>query len=153
MVALLLGHCALARAQEYLGEYDYLEPYNQRQIEPLLIDEGISHHDSHYIYLKCPPALPHPQRHVSLRLIDPLSFTLIDVTSGPTARGGLKLDSIPYSRAFFELYEGAIYMHRAQQYFVTKLDLETLTALCKPVSVTYYTRANNANHVNIVKLF
>ena len=119
----------------------------------LLIDEGISHHDSHYIYLKCPPALPHPQRHVSLRLIDPLSFTLIDVTSGPTARGGLKLDSIPYSRAFFELYEGAIYMHRAQQYFVTKLDLETLTALCKPVSVTYYTRANNANHVNIVKLF
>ena len=42
-------------------------------------------------------------------------------------------------------------MHRAQQYAVTKLNLQTLQAICRPVSVGYYTRANNHGSVTIVR--
>lgn len=42
-------------------------------------------------------------------------------------------------------------MHRAQQYAVTNLNLQTLQAMCRPVSVEYYTRANNHDRVTIVR--
>ena len=47
--------------------------------------------------------------------------------------------SLGYSRAFYELFEGAIYMHRAKQFLVHKLDLGSKRALCKPARVGYYT--------------
>ncbi len=44
-----------------------------------------------------------------------------------------------YSRAFYELFEGAIYMHRADQYLVKKLDLIRHKAYCTPTKVDYHT--------------
>ena len=49
------------------------------------------------------------------------------------------IDSLGYSRAFYELFEGAIYMHRAKQYLVHQLDLSSKRALSRPVRVGYYT--------------
>ena len=62
------------------------------------------------------------------------------------------IDSLGYSRAFYELYEGAIYMHRTIQYLVTKLDLIAHVAHTIPVKVKYYTSASNKTTVNIIKV-
>lgn len=53
--------------------------------------------------------------------------SLVGVSSGP--------------RAFKECHEGAVYLHRARQYVVTKLDLERRNVLVKPARLEYYTRA------------
>ena len=53
--------------------------------------------------------------------------------------GGMVIDSLGYSRAFYELFEGAIYMHRAKQFLVHQLDLSSKRALSRPVKVGYYT--------------
>ena len=83
---------------------------------------------------------------IGLRMIDPVSISIVD-----DSRGGLIIDTIGYSRAFFELYEGAIYMHRAVQYLVIKLDLPACSAHTIPVRVKYYTSASNKTLVNVIK--
>jgi DEAD/DEAH box helicase domain-containing protein len=65
--------------------------------------------------------------------------------------GGRLIDSLGYSRAFYEAYEGAIYLHRGCQYLIHKLDLKLYKAYCKPVKVNYITKSNETVDVNILK--
>lgn len=62
------------------------------------------------------------------------------------------MDSIGYSRAFYELFEGAIYMHRGMQYLVIKLDIHNHFARAKPVHVKYHTNASNRTDINVIKV-
>jgi len=62
------------------------------------------------------------------------------------------IDSVPYSRAFFELFEGAIYLHQARQYLVNTLDVARATATVKPVRVDYYTQSRNHTDVDVTKV-
>jgi hypothetical protein len=84
---------------------------------------------------------------VNLRQIDPVTVRVLD-----SSRGGIEIDSLGYSRAFFELFEGAIYLHRAVQYRVTHLDLVRACAHCRPVRVKYYTSANNGTTITVTKI-
>ena len=47
-------------------------------------------------------------RSVSLRVVDPVSFDVVC--------DGHVVDEVPYSRAFYELYEGAVYLIQAKPY-------------------------------------
>jgi len=85
-------------------------------------------------------------RTVNLRLIDPLTIQVLNDSTGQI------IDSIEYSRAFFELYTGAILLQQGQQYLITKLDLVSTTAHAIPVKEPYYTSALNTTMVNIVKI-
>lgn len=87
-----------------------------------------------------------PAKECSIRNIDPESIDIVNSSTRTT------MDSLIYSRAFFELFEGAIYMHMGKQYLVTKLDLTHCTAYCHPVKVNYYTRAHNDTSVQILKV-
>ncbi|CAN0256693.1 unnamed protein product [Scytosiphon promiscuus] len=68
-------------------------------------------------------------------------------------KGREAFDSVEYSRAFFTLFQGAIYLHQqGRQFLVTKLDLGTHVAHTIPVKVNYYTAASNNVDVNVTKL-
>lgn len=84
----------------------------------------------------------------SLRLIDPVSISIVDISQSVER----EIDSLGYSRAFFELFEGAIYMHRAEQYRIVKLDLRIHKASCIPVRVDYYTASCNSTNIVITKV-
>jgi hypothetical protein len=83
-------------------------------------------------------------------MIDPVTFSVVDITLD-AAEGGRVIDSIGYSRAFYELFEGAVYLHQARQYLVTRLDLRTHVASVKPVKVNYYTSSRNHTTVDVTK--
>ena len=53
-------------------------------------------------------------------------------------------------RALTECHEGAVYLHRATQYLVTKLDLERQNVLVKPTRLNYYTRALSEKDTEIL---
>jgi len=116
-----------------------------------------------YIYFQCMSSSSsfHLARNVSIRDIDESQFTLIDVSKNMTAgytkdkqiQVGISLDTIPYSRAFFELYEGAIYIHRGKQYLIHRLDLGLMRAYAKPTLASYYTKANSNTSVIITNEF
>ena len=70
---------------------------------------------------------------VSLRMIDSISFSV--------RVNGREIDTLPYSRAFFELHPNAVYLHQGKTYVITGLDLErhTAAAVLSP-SLTYRTQ-------------
>ena len=79
----------------------------------------------------------------NIRMIDPVTIQVVDTTLDE-ATGGRIIDSIGYSRAFYELFEGAVYLHQAKQYLVQKLDLCQSRALVKPVK-TFAVHPNSQN--------
>ncbi|MBW1980987.1 MAG: DEAD/DEAH box helicase [Deltaproteobacteria bacterium] len=53
-------------------------------------------------------------------------------------------------RVFKECHPGAVYLHRGQQYLVTRLDLKRCNVLVKPTNVRYYTRALSSKDTRIL---
>ena len=60
-------------------------------------------------------------KNVPLRVVDPVDDR--------RRINGIVLDTVPYARAFYELFEGAIYLHQARPHLVTKLDLQARYAV------------------------
>ena len=85
---------------------------------------------------------------VNPRSLRSASEECVSSEGGPS----LVIDSVGYSRAFYELFEGAIYLHRAQQYLVHKLDLYVKKAYCRPVNVGYYTRNKSKTVISVLKV-
>ena len=53
-------------------------------------------------------------------------------------------------RALVECHEGAVYLHRAKQYLVTKLDLTKHNVFVRPTNLSYYTRAISEKETEIL---
>lgn len=53
-------------------------------------------------------------------------------------------------RTFSECHEGAIYLHKANHYLVTRLDLDRKDVYVRPVQVPYYTRARSETDTEIL---
>jgi DEAD/DEAH box helicase domain-containing protein len=85
-----------------------------------------------------------PSAEVSLRTIDPDRFVIINTATGET------LEEIEASSAFFEVYDGAVYMHHGRPFLCTKLDISGRVAHVMPSTVRYYTSVVNHRHVHVV---
>lgn len=84
-----------------------------------------------------------PHRNVDLRSVgDSYSIFLED--------GKTLIGSSSGVRAFTEGHEGAVYLHRARQYLVTKLDLQRRNILVRPTNVGYYTRAQSSKDTKVL---
>ena len=87
-----------------------------------------------------------PSKVINLRLTDPLNINICDET-----RDMIIIDSMPYSRAFFEAFEGSVFYQQARQYLITKLILGEHRALCRPVQVGYFTSSQSETSITILK--
>ncbi len=85
-----------------------------------------------------------PHREVDLLSIGS-SFTIF------RADGKRPLGSSSGSRVFSECHEGAVYLHRAGQYLITRLDLKRKNVFAKKTRVNYYTRAVSEKDTEIVR--
>ena len=81
-----------------------------------------------------------PQRFVNIRGIGE-SNTIFEEPRTPLPPGKKPrvIGSIDGNRVYSEGHPGAIYLHRAKQYQITKLDLARKNMLARPVNVNYYT--------------
>ena len=86
-----------------------------------------------------------PAARISLRSGDPTAFVIVDEETGSV------LGSAEQERAFSTVHEGALYLHLGEQYAVTALDLETRTALVRPVMVDWYTQARKETSTEIAR--
>jgi DEAD/DEAH box helicase domain-containing protein len=85
-----------------------------------------------------------PAARLSLRSGDTEAFVIVEEESGSV------LGTSERERAFSTIHEGAVYLHLGDQYGVTSLDLESLTALVRPVAVDWYTQARKETETSIV---
>eukprot|EP01038_Epipyxis_sp_PR26KG_P004707 gene4707-6608_t len=111
-----------------------------------------------------------PSMNFGLRMIDPKTVSIINQSKNEEIDSIGKIIMFPkqflfhvdyikylayrqgYSRAFFELFEGAIYLHRGEQLIVKKLDLCLFKAYLSPIKANYYTSARNITSISIIKL-
>ncbi len=85
-----------------------------------------------------------PQREVDIRAAGE-TFTILEEK---TRRVVGKNSGI---RTLTECHQGAIYLHRAEHYLVTRLELETKNVRVKPVRTSYYTRARSEKETEILE--
>jgi DEAD/DEAH box helicase domain-containing protein len=86
-----------------------------------------------------------PAARVSLRSGDTEAFVIVEEETGAV------LGTSERERAFSTVHEGAVYLHLGEQYGVTALDLETRTALVRPIAVDWYTQARKETETSIVE--
>ena len=84
-----------------------------------------------------------PARDVSLRAIDDQRFSIV------LERTGEVIEEIESCKAFFEVYEGAVYMHQGRPHLCTRLDLASKVAQVKPApGIKYYTQVVDSTSVH-----
>ncbi|KAG0531281.1 hypothetical protein BDA96_04G010000 [Sorghum bicolor] len=89
-----------------------------------------------------------PARTVSIRAIEHDRYKVVD-------KQGYRrvLEEIEESKAFFQVHEGAVYMHQGVSYLVEKLDLSSRTAYCRAApDLKYYTRVHDVTEINILQV-
>ncbi|KAK6261775.1 hypothetical protein QUC31_007591 [Theobroma cacao] len=85
-----------------------------------------------------------PSRSISIRAIEAERYVVIDTQLNET------LEEIEESRAFFQVYEGAVYMHQGRTYLVKDLDLSRKIAYCEKAALDYYTKTRDYTDIHII---
>ena len=86
----------------------------------------------------------HPARHVPLRTIDDDCVQIVLEGSEEV------IEEIELCKAFFEVYDGAVYLHQGRTYLCSKLDLQSLTAHVRPVRVKYFTSLIDMTDIHVM---
>jgi DEAD/DEAH box helicase domain-containing protein len=118
------------------------------------------------------PVVKTPWKRVSLRSIEPLNYSIVDLShplqSNRTDKIHDKaavLDTIPYSRVFYHAFPGAIIKHRGRKYRIEAMESppafvggqsfgresSDLAAFARPTHVQYTTQALSINEITVVK--
>lgn len=122
------------------------------------------------IVLKTHPIVKSPWTRVSLRSIEPLNYSIVDLSHPMQANRTDKvhdksavLDVIPYSRVFYHAFPGAVIKHRGRKYRIEAMESPpsfvggqsfgstNLVAFAKPTNVQYTTQALSINEITVVK--
>lgn len=90
----------------------------------------------------------YPAQQISLRSASPDNFVILNESSPDRTVIG----EVDYFSAPIFLYPEAIYLHRANQYQVTKLDWEGRKAYVKEVEVDYYTDSETKSDLKVLDI-
>ncbi|CAH1422386.1 unnamed protein product [Lactuca virosa] len=85
-----------------------------------------------------------PSRGVSIRAIESERYKVIDMKNDQV------LEEIEESKAFFQVYEGAVYMQQGKTYLVKNLNLSTKIASCQEADLKYYTKIRDFTDIEVV---
>jgi DEAD/DEAH box helicase domain-containing protein len=92
------------------------------------------------------PAQDYPAQRIGLRSSGGESYWLIDDSAGNRL-----VEEIDAATVFLRAYPGAIYLHRAQSYLITGIDLAAHRIHAHPTDASYYTQPIEMNDVRIVR--
>jgi len=87
-----------------------------------------------------------PHRGVNIRSAGE-SYTIFDKVTGGA------IGTVDGIRALKECHPGAVYLHRAKQYLVDRLDLEKKDIVAHPSELKYFTRARSEKETEILEIF
>ncbi|XP_062116783.1 uncharacterized protein LOC133830748 isoform X3 [Humulus lupulus] len=85
-----------------------------------------------------------PSHSVSIRAIETERYEVLDQKTGET------LEEIEESKAFFQVYEGGVYLRQGKSYLVRQLNLSSKIALCEEADLNYYTKPRDCTDIEVV---
>ncbi|XP_024518116.1 uncharacterized protein LOC9638071 [Selaginella moellendorffii] len=85
-----------------------------------------------------------PSATFSIRAIDPDKYSIVDEVTSKV------IEEVEANRAFFQIYEGAVYINQGKKFLVNRLNLTERLAFCRPTDVKYYTKTRDYTDVHVV---
>ncbi len=92
-----------------------------------------------------PKAGAHPASDVSLRSTSGDNYVLVE------ERTGAVLETIAEEHAFAYAHEGAVYLHRGEQFLISELNLTSRNAMLQRTNVEYYTTSMADTDMTVLK--
>ena len=137
-----VGHvkCAVHELPLADDEVDIFGPYADVILELLEEDESVRHIENHWYWA----GSEYPAAEVNLRNIAGPVYTIQDEAEGERVIG--TMDEIS---ALSQLHDHAVYLHGADTYFVTDLDLEQKIAHVERRDLDYYTQSVQTSQIRI----
>ncbi|PIL23843.1 hypothetical protein GSI_13594 [Ganoderma sinense ZZ0214-1] len=106
--------------------------------------EGWYHTHSRY--------LPYPSKHVSIRGIEDEKYSVVDVSRFGRPSGTVHiLEEIELSRALFEIYEGAVFMHQGLTFLVQEVSHDSKMAKVVRSDVNWITEPRDFTNVDALQ--
>ena len=137
-----IGHLKCAAHELPLGNADAerFGPYASVVLELLEEDESLRHIEDHWYWARS----EYPAADVNLRNIAGPVYTIQDESEGERVIGTMDEMS-----ALAQLHDHAVYLHGADTYFVSRLDLEQKIAFVERRDLDYYTQSVQTSQVRI----
>jgi len=88
----------------------------------------------------------YPAQDINIRSSSNDNYALVNASHGYQL-----LETVPSNTAFSQLHPGAVYFHQGESFLVTRLDLETKTAVVESADVPYYTVAKELTDISIMR--
>ena len=85
----------------------------------------------------------YPAEEVNIRSTSPHNYVVVDEGSG------VILETVEEASAYYQLYPGAVYLHKGEPYLVNRLDPVSRRAYVGPNDGAYYTDANDVTDIRI----
>jgi len=85
-----------------------------------------------------------PHRRIDIRSASGSLFAIVIEETGEL------LGTVDESRAFWQVYPGAVYLHQGEQFEVTELDLAGKVALVERADPDYYTQSRDTTDIEVV---
>ncbi|TPX30387.1 hypothetical protein SmJEL517_g06039 [Synchytrium microbalum] len=98
------------------------------------------------LYFAHPKYEGYPAKDVSLRAIDEARWRIIDVSTNED------VEDIEEGRAYFTLYEGSIFIHQGNSYYVFEVNEEKRYVKVRPTNVDYITTPREYTDIDPLKI-
>ncbi|EKM55638.1 uncharacterized protein PHACADRAFT_256401 [Phanerochaete carnosa HHB-10118-sp] len=140
----LEAHLQCAGQEMPLSEEDgkYFGPLMKQICESRLVKDEEGWYHTH------PKFLPQPAKHISLRGGNEDEYSVIDVTK--VAQGGTAriLETMETSRALFELYEGAVFIHQGLTFIIQEVSHDSKMAKLIRSDVNWTTEPRDFTNID-----
>ncbi|KAI9306891.1 P-loop containing nucleoside triphosphate hydrolase protein [Cunninghamella echinulata] len=122
------------------------EPYFGELLNSIC-QENLTYIPDKNLYIPHPSRRDNPSQYVNIRGINEDTYAIVDVTG----YNKKVIEEIEASRAPFEIYEGAIFIHQGQTYLVEELNVEFRYAKVHLTRVDWITRQRDFTNINILE--
>ncbi|KAI0336366.1 DEAD/H helicase [Cubamyces sp. BRFM 1775] len=101
-----------------------------------------------------PKYLPYPSRHVSIRGVEEEKYSVVDITRvGKPGGSATILEEVELSRALFEIYEGAVFIHQGLTFLVQEVSHDTKMAKLVRSDVNWITEPRDFTNVDAMQTY
>ncbi|KAI0256495.1 P-loop containing nucleoside triphosphate hydrolase protein [Lactifluus subvellereus] len=98
-----------------------------------------------------PKHLPHPAGSLSIRGAEEEKYTVIDISSTDFGVKGRILEETEFSRALFELYEGAVFLHQGKTFIVREINHDSKQARLVRTDVDWITTPRDFRDIDPIQ--
>ncbi|KAK7440243.1 ATP-dependent 3'-5' DNA helicase [Stygiomarasmius scandens] len=144
---ILEAHLQCAAHEMPMSQEDekYFGPMTKEICEKMLHKDSDGWFHTHNKYM------PTPSKLINIRGVKEDKYVLVDVTN--SARNATILEEIETSRALFEIYEGAVFLHQGKTFIVQDIKHDSRMVELKQVDVNWTTRPRDFTDVNAVETY